>query len=359
MPHSSGGGSHGGGSHGGGGSSHRSSHSSGGGHSGGGGASLSNTRVSNHRYRGCATYCYYENNKPHYIYSSYGAKKPAPAIEIVQRIILWLFIVVLMIGGLGGALIWVSFKTPKKISPPYKKEIIIDDRADLISSSEEDTLMDTLEVFYDKTGIVPAVVTVNNDYWIEGENKKDFTKVAYNEYLAMFKDEKHWLIMYSQPKEPDPDFNDWYWEGMQGDNTDNILTKDKTREFTDDLHKKFLQTKKYTVGGAINSAFEELNGYVMNTQINPVPLCFGIIILACCVPLTIYVLDIHPFKKAKLKKAFFVNTPGNSVPLEAQCDYCGGTYVIGAHLACPFCYAPITPHDLAVDASGNVTKILK
>ena len=357
MPHSSGGGSHGGGSHGGGGSSHSSSHSSGGGSSSGGSA-LTSTRVSTRRYRGCATYCYYEDNKPHYIYSSYGAKDKTPAFEIVQRIILWIFVVGFLL-LLGGMMVWAGVKHPKKISPPHHKEIIIDDRAGLISSSEKDMLMKTLGEFFDKTGIVPAVVTVNNETWADDEHGYDFSKVAYNEYLELFKDEKHWLIMYSEPASPDPDFNDWYWEGMQGDNTDKLLTSDKAGAFTNDLHAKFLQRKKYTVGEAINSAFVEINGTIMNVQVNPVAVGSAAVMLLSSIPLTIYFLDIHPFKKALLKKSFYVRTRGDTPPLEAQCDYCGGTYVIGAHLACPFCYAPITPHDLAVDASGNVTKILK
>ncbi|MBQ5900652.1 MAG: hypothetical protein IIW86_02195, partial [Clostridia bacterium] len=34
------------------------------------------------------------------------------------------------------------------------------------------------------------------------------------------------------PMVPDSSFNDWYWEGMQGDDTDNIITEQVGNKFT-------------------------------------------------------------------------------------------------------------------------------
>ena len=47
----------------------------------------------------------------------------------------------------------------------YALKIIIEDEADVITGDEEDDLKDSLREFLDTTGIVPAVVTVNNEDW--------------------------------------------------------------------------------------------------------------------------------------------------------------------------------------------------
>ena len=38
---------------------------------------------------------------------------------------------------------------------------------------------------------------------------------------------------------------------------------------------------------------------------------------------------------------------------------CGGVYIIGMHTSCPYCGAPVTPHDFVRDANGNVVQIIK
>ncbi len=351
MPHSSGGGSHGGGSHYSGGG-----HSSHGGYSGGGGddfISFTNTRVSRKPYRFCSTYCYYVNKKPVYFYADFSAKDfKQSAGELVLKIVIWLLVCPMFF----ITSIWMfkgSIKTPKKLTGNYDTEIIIEDNINVISKSEEKELKSVLKEFYKETGIVPAVVTVNNEEWRTTGNLEGY---AYKDYLDRFKDEKHWLIVYSEPEDPDPSFVDWYWEGMQGNDTDDILTSKKTKAFTDDLQKDLLK-EKTSVGEALIASFEEITGKAMKTDVNIGLMLFSFVPAGIGVLLTIYFFDIHPIRKAMLKKAIRVST-NSTLPKEQTCRFCGGIYVVGCHLECPHCGGALEPHDYTVDAQGNVKEVL-
>jgi len=354
MPHSSGGGSHGGGFHSGGGGGGYS-RSSGGGSSSGSSADFSNTRLSRKPYRGSCTYCYYKNNKPVYVYSSYDAKThKTTALDIVAKIILFIILAPMFLALSGWS--WMeSFSKPKKLSPPSSKDIIIEDNADIIGSREEKELKNALKDFYKETGIVPAVVTINNEEWQKDGEQISFTTVAYNAYVDRFKDEKHWLILYSEPEDPDPGFNDWYWEGMQGDDTDDILTLKKTDKFTEDLHDNFLN-KKISVGEAITMSFNKLTPGVMKSEFNGFSFVFFILSTAGFVWFTIWDFNIHPIRKSILKKSFKCK---ESMPKTEECEYCGGTYLIGYHLSCPFCGAALKAHSYTTDADGRVVSVIE
>ena len=45
------------------------------------------------------------------------------------------------------------------------------------------------------------------------ERSVDEESYAYDEYLDLFDDEMHWLIVFST--DGDEEWEDWYWEGMQ------------------------------------------------------------------------------------------------------------------------------------------------
>ena len=351
MPHSSGGGSHGGGSHHSSGGSYHS-HSSGGGSSSGS-IDFSTTRVSSKPYRFCSTYCYYENKKPVYFYSDYGAKdRKTSAGQIIGKIFVWLLVCpmffITSIWMLSG-----SVKVPKKLAGNYDKNIIVEDNIDVISKSEEKELKRVLKDFYKETGIVPAVVTVSNEKW---KNSGTLETYAYKDYLDRFSDEKHWLIVYSEPEEPNPDFVDWHWEGMQGDDTDNILTDKKTADFTDDLQKYFLKDD-ISVGKALILSFEDITGKAMKSDVRVGLILFSLVPGGIAVWLTIFFFDIHPIRKAKLKKAFRVSRD-SKIPQEQTCRFCGGIYVVGCHLSCPHCGGALEAHDYTVDDQGNVKEVL-
>lgn len=219
MPHSSGGGSHSGGSHSGSGFSSSSSSS--------GGSSAKH--IKNTSFPGARRYVYYENYRPVYIYADYDIRKGTASgkfFSILGSAVSLLF---------GIMLLAMCYDKPQKMdtSPSYSCEIVdcagVIDDADMVQSAIDD--------FYDETGIPVEVMTVNNEDWQGSYSKlEDF---AYDMYVTEFDDEEHWLVVYSEPTSPDPDFNDWYWEGMQGDDTDNIITVDVADDFKD-LMQKYL-----------------------------------------------------------------------------------------------------------------------
>ena len=219
MPHSSGGGSHSGGSHSGSGFSSSSSSS--------GGSSAKHIKHTS--FPGARRYVYYENYRPVYVYADYDIRKGTASgkfFSILGSAVSLLF---------GIMLLAMCYDKPQKMdtSPSYSCEIVdcagVIDDADMVQSAIDD--------FYDETGIPVEVMTVNNEDWQGSYSKlEDF---AYDMYVTEFDDEEHWLVVYSEPTSPDPDFNDWYWEGMQGDDTDNIITVDVADDFKD-LMQKYL-----------------------------------------------------------------------------------------------------------------------
>lgn len=213
MPHSSGGGSHGGGGH------------SGGSH-GGGSRGSSRPSISSSPYPGARRYRYYRHGRYHYFYTSRSGRIFHPARLLIGLIYLPFLIPM----GLGLA---STFKSHMVVD----RNIIIKDEANVLT--DEAALNQSLSRFLDKTRITPAVITVNNDEW-QG-SYSDLEQYAYDRYLSEFDDENHWLIIYSQPEIHNSDFIEWYWEGMQGDNTDPVLTTTVTGKFNTDFQQRLEQ----------------------------------------------------------------------------------------------------------------------
>lgn len=122
--------------------------------------------------------------------------------------------------------------------------------------------------FYNRTGISPAVITVENSDW-QGYYS-DLENYAYDLYVNHFADESHWLIVYSTPDgySSSDGFEDWYWEGMQGNDTDDVLTKSVTNSFNDELQKNLTARTRYTVSSAISTSFDDLTPTVMKSKVN-------------------------------------------------------------------------------------------
>ena len=249
MPHSSGGGSHGGGSHGG---SHSSSHG------GSRGYKPDPHPVKNTYYTGARRYRYRRFGRTRYIYCNDDPKKRFS----YKRLLVLLFYVPFLAGIYMGVGAEVQ-KTIQQQKGPVDNEIIVSDEADVLDSQEERTLRDTLNMFYNKSGIVPAVVTVKDEDWVKQPTTTDTVSIsygtkeqwlesyAYERYLSEFRDESHWLIVYSKPA----DENDWHFEGMQGNDTDNVLTENITSCFNSRLTMD-LEAKKKTVGGCLQDSFD-------------------------------------------------------------------------------------------------------
>lgn len=253
MPHSSGGGSHHGGSHGG---SHHHSRSH---HSSRGGSSTIG-RISREPYEGAKRYRYRHRGRTEYFYTT---REPGKIIS-KARLLIGIFYIpfLLTIGAL-------EFPVIRKQIQTRDTSIIIKDEANILE--EEAELRASLEAFYEKTKITPAVITINNKTWMNHyDNLEDY---AYDRYLAEFNDEMHWLIVYSEPEasdsediewwngeglwEENPEDIDWYWEGMQGDDTDDLLTAKVTSVFNYDLQTR-LDDETSGVAEDLAKAFDKV-----------------------------------------------------------------------------------------------------
>ncbi len=319
MPHSSGGGSHGGGSHGGGFSSGGGSH--GGGHSA--------PPVYNTYHPGTHRYVYYRHGRPMYYYSS-------RKVEDTRTSSIFSLIVSCVLLAIICALIFSSIKAPHKLSMNYDTEILVKDNIDVLSSSDESELQAALYDFQEQTGITPALVTVDNSVWQPYYTSLE--NYAYDVYVNTFDDEKHWLFVYSTAQ--NDSFDDWYWEGIQGDDTDSILYSSLLDSFNNNVQKYLTQRTRYTVGQAFAQGIQEATANAQKTHIDfdLLPIIF---VLTC------YVITMLPGairglssqEKSKAKRCPDDQAPTSS--MEDTCEYCGGVYVHGLHTSCPHCGAPI------------------
>ncbi|MDE6686573.1 MAG: hypothetical protein K2K17_04590 [Lachnospiraceae bacterium] len=131
---------------------------------------------------------------------------------------------------------------------------------------DKESLEKVLQEFEDTTGISPYIKTVYYDEWIW--HYDEFWDYAYSEYLNTFDDEQHFLIVYTEPENAEElDFVDWFWEGIQGDDTDPILTESKVDRFGEDLQDNFLRNN-ISVGKAFEYTFEESLTYMMGRNDN-------------------------------------------------------------------------------------------
>ncbi len=330
MPHSSGGGSHSGGGH-----SSSGSHSGGRSYSGGGRSYgyKRNTRISRNYFLGSARYVYYKNNRPNYFYANCyidNIRQPSIFSKIFTTLTILPFII------LGIIMLKLSIKIPKKLYQDKPYEIIIQDNANVLGDTAN--LKETLQNFYKKTGIAPAIITVNNENWERYYNSLE--NYAYDLYVNNFADEEHWLIVYSEPVTPNIIFNDWYWEGMQGNDTDSILTGKKTYMFNQNMQKYLTSSSKYSVCLAIQKNFENILPTVMEKEVDIEMLLMAIIFT------TIGFIFLIPFwlennydhiKYKDIKNA----VPYDNNKAEVQCEACRGIYIEGTCTSCPYCGAPI------------------
>ncbi|WP_418849850.1 hypothetical protein [Ruminococcus sp.] len=369
MPHSSGGGSHSGGSHSGSGFSSSSSSS--------GGSSAKHIKHTS--FPGARRYVYYENYRPVYVYADYDIRKGTASgkfFSILGSAVSLLF---------GIMLLAMCYDKPQKMdtSPSYSCEIVdcagVIDDADMVQSAIDDFYDETgipvevmtvnnedwqgsyskledfaydmyvtefddeehwLVAFYNRTGISPAVITVENSDW-QGYYS-DLENYAYDLYVNHFADESHWLIVYSTPDgySSSDGFEDWYWEGMQGNDTDDVLTESVTNSFNDELQKNLTARTRYTVSSAISTSFDDLTPTVMKSKVNWAMLFTSIAILAFVCLHACLMIGINP-KARKYAKA----KPCSDAAQEKACEYCGYTYVVDTCTECPHCGAPIPPED--------------
>ena len=245
MPHSSGGGSHGGGSHGG---SHHSSHSH-------GGSGRSARHVRSTYFPDARRYVYYDHHRPVYVYADYDITEKRSPLRFLMLLFYLPFILFTF------SMFAEAYHHPHKLPQNYDYKIVVEDKANVLGNTAE--LRNSLVAFYNRTGISPAVITVENSDW-QGIYS-DLENYAYDLYVNHFADESHWLIVYSTPDgySSSDGFEDWYWEGMQGNDTDDVLTESVTNSFNDELQKNLTARTRYTVSSAISTSFDNLTPTVM------------------------------------------------------------------------------------------------
>ena len=212
MPHSSGGGSHGGGSHGG---SHGGS---------------SGPHISTHYFAGARRYRkhHISTGRDEYIYASSKPQKAGLGSVIFMSIFSAIFL-----GGTGMA---VFGNLPGKLKTHYLDTPAVHDSIDVIA--DDDALTETLCEYQELTGICPVIYTTYHEEW--KSDYEDLESYSYYMYTSNFKDEAHFVIVYSIPvsdlefMQEDPDYVPHFkWEATQGNDTDPIITENYFLKFAD------------------------------------------------------------------------------------------------------------------------------
>lgn len=332
MPHSSGGGSHSGGSH----SSSSHSHSSGGGsHSSG-----PNIVRSSKPFSGAHRYVYYRHHRPQYYYSNEPKSSSQGSADFLSYLmtvgILSIFIII------GVLLLTSVIHISRPVTMPSDNEVRIEDRLDILSDSDESMLQAALESFRDKTGVVPAVITDSNASW--SSYYLDLENYAYDLYVNNFEDEKHWLIVYTS--DLSPEFEDWHFEGMIGDDVSSAISSDAESELTGVVYESLLARTKYSVAEAIAHGFDSTLEYIDKPRVDWIPLLFMLVWTG--IPTMMLIRATKDYIKERNVYSKGVRCPDD--PVEVKCDYCGQVYIKGIHLTCPYCGAHLSTSIVDYDA---------
>lgn len=303
MPHSSGGGS-----------------SSGGFHSGSS-SSSSESHIKHYMYPGAYKFLRYKSNGTiENVYSDTDITKMPKGVNWVGIILLSPVVLFLLLCTI------VSCKKPEKIDTNlYNSEIFI---ADYINEIEdEEALGEELNKFKDLTGIAVCIETVTYDEWQEKwYNLEDY---AYNRYLNRFGDEKHWLLVYSEHGPSVP--NEWVWEGMQGDDTDPVLTEMFANKFSRTVQKSLKAGDTFDV--AVTKGLDAISKNIMTTppydQIAAT--IFGNLIVCLC-GWAFFIAD-RTGNRSK-----YIKIPEGEETSTVKCNICHKEYLEGTVPVCPYCF---------------------
>ena len=319
MPHSSGGGSHGGGSHGGGG---------GGFHHGGGYGRSYIPPVSHHYYPGARCYIYYDRHHfPHTIYTARTDEQlnSNPLVRLITMILVVIgpIILILLLG----------LHTPRRLATNYNTEIVIEDTAEVMNEQEEKDLKKTFQTFYDKTGITPAMLTITP----ETRRYGSLETYAYSQYINRFHDERHWLFVYYVDN--DPEYYDWSFEGMQGNDTDVILYSQVTKKFNKTVTDNLMSEKG--VSESFIAGFNKITPHIMNPYIYLDKALIVFMVVWGGVGALLIVSAVFDFNNAKqIKTAYKVDKAELT-----ECPYCGASYYKGTIKQCLKCGAILSEED--------------
>ena len=180
-----------------------------------------------------------------YVYSRTKPAKPSLASVLVFPIFGFFFALIMAVGTLAD--------TPKKLDQDYPKQnVYVYDNISIIEDHE--SLTEELKAFQDVTGICPVVYTVKDEDW--ESDYDDLEKYTYDLYVDEYRDEKHFVIVYSIPEDTlgDEENYQWSWEACQGDYTDDIITETFFDNFGNRLNREIGEASD--PGPALETAFK-------------------------------------------------------------------------------------------------------
>lgn len=305
MPHSSGGGSSGGGFH-----------------SGSSSSSGPSYRTSSRYFAGSTCYVYYgRNGRLHTVYTN-NPNSPTKKSTILTFVMLG----VMMIAG-GLVAFFGGYHNPSKLPTDYSTSILIQDETDVLDEDDEAKLRSTFQEFFTVTGICPSVLAVDNSVW--NTHYASLEGYAYDAYLARFKDESHWLIVYS---DVGGSHDNWSFEGMQGNDTDGILFTSVTDRFNKSLYDSL--SDKRPVGESIETAFRLIMPNIMDKNYHlELPLLIFVIVWEGAL---IAVL-VRSIMQCFQSKGMQSGTKIEGQPTIKKCPFCGNEYAQGTVIRCPKC----------------------
>ena len=308
MPHGGGGGHSGGGSH------HSSHH---------GGSSGSQSHYSNRPFKNSRPFVYYMGYRPFIVYSDIDPRKSKPSIVFPMIIISFMAII-------EPVMVFSSaYHSPKKNTASHDQALVIDDQTDVITDSEELELKSIFTEFHEKTGVMPAIMTVNNSEW-SWSNLEDY---AYSKYTAKWKDESHWLIVYSAKEGTEK--TNWHYEIMQGYDSDDILYDSiKDRYFHPVLCDSL--DGSFSVGESFVKAFNSLLPHLMEKDFYVDGESIFFTVLWESIILIAGFAVVRSFIKEKAMTKAEPLPEGQSVELK-KCPNCGASYYKGTVDHCRKC----------------------
>jgi len=300
MPHSSGGSHHGG----------HSFHSSGSGFS----------RSHAHIYSRPRRYVYYRHGE-RCVVTTTESPKDARFAAIAFSIVFALVLVIIAPFFIKACM------APKKAESGYAAPII-NDKVEILGDTSD--LYAALDEFGKKTGITPAVETVYSD-----EYSLSLQSYAYGRYLKLFTNESSWLIVISCERSDPSNVSKWRWEGMQGNDTDNILTTSVLEPFNKSIDDGFDFPMQDNPTKVLTDAFTKLNSYVMNPFVisdTEIWAVFGFCMFGVLFGIAFAAVITSYKKYGKTIECADLNDNA-----KRACPKCGGESSIENHDYCPFC----------------------
>lgn len=293
-------------------------------------------RKSKRDFKGANKYVYLEEDRLNYIYANYDiAQSSKGSFFIEAGIITVIYLLALLLFG-------VSMLPGKKLSG-ISNDHYFENRvgAEITNQGE---LTEAMDYFYQENGISPAVIIMERDYVNYFDNP---SVCAYDCYINRFEDEGHILILLSPSDKMQADWKVGIYLGEDAAQAVNdAFVTQFNHKLEEELSKN--QPTETAVGATLtdlasgarseNVRFAAYNGSFL--------LKIFLIILLSVIYFSYIIIRYRQYFGAK-QKAFNTAMPCPKVVVEANCKYCTGLYVVGAHMNCPHCGAPTEKENCA------------